>query len=99
MLIKTIELLIKNSKEAHSKKINLSLTTDKDFITIKIEDDGDGVNKNDLPHLFLPFYSTKSLDRGLGLNFAKKYIESMKGDIFCEENKGRGVSFLIKFKL
>ncbi|MCX7767105.1 MAG: ATP-binding protein, partial [Candidatus Sumerlaeia bacterium] len=64
------------------------------LIVLEISDNGQGINKQDLPLIFEPFYSTKQTKgTGLGLSVSKKIVEEHKGKIFCESEAGKGTIF------
>ncbi|MGI9544233.1 MAG: ATP-binding protein, partial [Cyclobacteriaceae bacterium] len=35
---------------------------------------------------------------GLGLSIVKKYVEAMKGKVWCESEPGEGAKFVVEFK-
>ncbi len=75
-----------------SEETNLS-------VNILIEDDGCGIAKKDLPHIFDRFYHGEKSDpgsNGIGLSLAKQLINSQNGTISCESEEGRGTIFEIK---
>ena len=69
------------------------------FIEIIIKDDGEGIDKKDLPHIFKRFYKGKSNSKedsvGIGLAMAKSIIESQNGDIYVKSEKNKGTEFHI----
>jgi len=76
--------LIKNSFEAIDKttgEINIVITSNKDFIFIKIKDSGDGINEQDAENIFKPFFTNKRTGTGLGLSIVKKIILEHNGKI------------------
>lgn len=92
--------LIKNSaKYSEGTTINLHIA-DKDtkFYTFEFRDDGKGVDKKHLPHLFERFYRIeKNKDTegsGLGLPIVKSAIASHNGTITAHASKGKGLSFI-----
>ena len=70
--------------------------------TVKIEDTGVGIGKEDLPHIFERFYKVdKSRDRslggnGLGLSLVKKIVEMPGGTIEANSEPEKGTTFTIK---
>jgi PAS domain S-box-containing protein len=46
---------------------------DKGVVNIGVEDTGSGISEEHLPHIFEPFYSTKTEGNGLGLGLATVY--------------------------
>ncbi|MBR4404626.1 MAG: HAMP domain-containing histidine kinase [Clostridiales bacterium] len=75
-----------------SEETNLS-------VNIRIEDNGCGISKKDLPNIFNRFYHGEKSDpnsNGIGLSLAKQIINSQNGTISCESEEGRGTIFEIK---
>lgn len=68
----------------------------RDYIEIKIEDNGCGIPKEDLPRIFEPFYSTKG-QRGTGLGLAVIWgiIDNHDGTINVESEISKGTTFTI----
>lgn len=52
-----------------------------DWVEIRIEDTGPGIDRESLPKLFTPFHTTKTSGTGLGLAYSKKVVEGMGGTI------------------
>ena len=67
----------------------------KDRITFQVEDNGQGINEKDLPHVFLPFFTTKKNGTGLGLAICKNLTSRLQGTIHYQKNPGRGISFFV----
>ena len=75
-----------------SEETNLS-------VNIRIEDNGSGISKKDLPNIFERFYHGEKSDpnsNGIGLSLAKQIINAQNGTISCESEEGRGTIFEIK---
>ncbi len=72
----------------------------RDYIEIKIADNGSGISKEDLPRIFEPFYSTKGQKgTGLGLAVIWGIIDNHDGTINVESEVGKGTTFLILLPL
>ena len=98
--------LLKNSFEAmptggiihiHS---SVEIVNGNTYSTIIFEDDGPGIEEEDLDSIFLPFFSTKSgkkdqLGLGLGLAITYRLIESLKGNITVANKEPTGCRFKI----
>lgn len=65
-------------------------------ITVKITDNGPGINRSDLPYIFDPFFSKKKKGTGLGLWNVKKIVEAHGGSVSAA---GRRKGFCISFTL
>jgi signal transduction histidine kinase len=68
-----------------------------EHILITLEDTGQGIPPEVLPHVFEPFYTTKDVGQGtgLGLSISHKVIEDHGGRIEVESTLGRGSRFSI----
>ena len=73
-------ILTNGLRYAHSQ-LCLTCRTDKRHVTIRIQDDGDGIAEGDLPHIFERFYMGKSGKSGIGLALTKEIIHLHKGTI------------------
>ena len=70
------------------------------FCKIEIIDNGVGIYKEDLPHIFERFYKGKNSSSdsvGIGLALSKSIIEKNNGYISVESEIGKGTKFLIKY--
>ncbi len=61
-------------------------------IQITVSDTGPGIKPEDLPHLFDPYFTTKTSGTGLGLAVVHKIIESHKGEIRVTSRLGEGTT-------
>jgi PAS domain S-box-containing protein len=84
-----------------SLSIKSSLNANKGVVEIEIADAGSGIAKEDLPHIFDPFYSTKTEGSGLGLGLSTVYgiIDRHKGTITVDSEVGKGTIFMIRLPL
>lgn len=95
--------IIKNCSEHTEEggKIQIELSETPLFSRITISDNGQGIDRRDLPHIFERFYkgrnSTKTESIGIGLALAKLIIESENGDISVTSVLGKGTCFLVTF--
>jgi len=67
-------------------------------ISIFIKDTGTGIKKEDLSHIFDPFFSKKDNGTGLGLSITQQIIKEHNGTIEVESTKGKGTAFIIKLQ-
>lgn len=75
--------LIKNAIEASKQngKISLEILKIKDYLLIKIEDNGIGIQEENQNKLFTPFFTTKQTGTGIGLYESRKIIQAHSGDL------------------
>lgn len=70
------------------------------FTKITIRDEGEGIPKEDLKHIFERFYRGKNSSEnsvGIGLALAKNIIEKNNGMINCKSELDKGTEFVIKY--
>ena len=80
--------------------IEINSTQNKVYTQIEIKDNGQGIDEEDLKHIFQRFYRGKNSDSenvGIGLALAKSIIESDNGNIEVESSIGKGTKFIIKY--
>ena len=66
---------------------------------IAISDTGAGIKKEDLEHIFDPYFTTKPSGTGLGLAIVHKIVEAHRGEIRVQSDPGRGTTFSLYFPL
>ena len=65
------------------------------YVKITIQDTGAGISKDNLSHLFTPFFSTKANNRGLGLATSLSIIQQHGGAIDVDTKENEGTNFQI----
>ena len=80
--------------------INLTALNNSEEITIKIEDNGHGIEKQHLDKIFNRFYRTSKArahtkGTGLGLSLVKQLISRMYGEVRVESKVSKGTSFFV----
>ncbi|WP_174615693.1 sensor histidine kinase [Virgibacillus ihumii] len=66
--------------------------------TVIIEDDGNGIADDLIPHIFHRFVKGKNGETGLGLAIARAIIEQSGGKISVEDSELGGAKFIIRFQ-
>ena len=97
-----IENLCKNAVDAMegSGRIDLTLLDEPGRVVIEVADNGKGIRKKDIAHVFMPGFTTKKRGWGLGLSLAKRIVEDYhKGRIFVKQSElGKGTTFRVELK-
>lgn len=90
--------IIKNACEHTKDKIAITSKTNPIYTEIKIIDNGKGISKKDLKHIFERFYkgSDNKDSIGIGLNMSKKIINLEQGIIEVETKENVGSTFIVK---
>ena len=83
-------------------KITLQVRTNKEYdhIIIKVSDNGIGIPKDKMKHLFHRYYDgdyrrLHTLGTGLGLALTRELVYLHNGNIECESKEGEGTTFTI----
>lgn len=103
-LSQAIQNLIVNAvKYGNSEKwLKISAQNGGSIVKIAVRDKGIGISKNDLKHIFEPFFRSKKVideqihGNGLGLSLVKQTVEAHGGKIEVESEIGKGSCFTIK---
>ncbi|HIJ81871.1 MAG TPA: PAS domain S-box protein [Desulfuromonadales bacterium] len=69
--------------------------TDGLYVYLEISDTGCGIDRETLPKVFDPFFSTKFVGRGLGLAAVMGIVRAYKGAIKVYSEPGKGCTFKI----
>jgi signal transduction histidine kinase len=93
--------IVKNCTEHVSIKgvIDVSYEDNPLYTIITIKDNGEGIDKEDIRHVFERFYKAKNSNKnsiGIGLSLSKSIINKHNGDISVKSQKGEFTAFEIK---
>ena len=80
-LRRAVTNILSNGVRYARSELRLTCRMDKRHVTIRIQDDGDGIAAEDLPHIFDRFYMGRSGKSGIGLALAKEIVHLHKGTI------------------
>lgn len=80
-------------------KISISLNKkEENRIVLTLSDNGCGISKEELTHIFHRFYSSgKKSGIGIGLSLVKNFVMLHKGEIDIQSEPGQGTSFILTF--
>jgi two-component system NtrC family sensor kinase len=94
--------LVVNASEAVHEQGEIVIRTfnpGPEQISVAISDNGSGISKEDMPHIFEPFFSTKhnASGIGLGLSIVHGIVENHKGkiEVVSEPNQGTTITFTL----
>lgn len=89
-----------NSIAAGASKIEIMIDEDtkRNILSLKIKDNGKGLDKKTLSKILDPFYTTRKTRRvGLGLSMLAQAAKEADGDINIESQKGKGTTITARF--
>ncbi len=94
--------IVKNCIEhtPENKNIYINYEENNFYTKIVIRDEGVGIDKQDVKHIFERFYKGKNASEnsvGIGLALAKTIIEKDNGYVICSSEIGKGSMFEIKY--
>jgi signal transduction histidine kinase len=93
--------LLKNAVEALSEtetpKLELIGRYDENSVKIEIIDNGSGIIKEALEHIFVPFYTTKRAGSGIGLSLSRQIMQMHHGSITVESEPDVCTVFTLRF--
>ena len=101
----TTEAFVNLLKNAHEHTpvggmIIIKITDNPLFTEFLIQDNGSGIAKEDLPHIFERFYKGKNSSSesiGIGLNMSKSILQKENASVMVESTEGKGTTFTIRF--
>ena len=80
-LRRAVTNILSNGVRYARSELRLTCRADKRHVTIRIQDDGDGIAEEDLPHIFDRFYMGRSGKSGIGLALTKEIVHLHRGTI------------------
>lgn len=101
--IRVFNNLVTNALQASRQdgkgKIDVLIRNCGKEIMVRINDNGEGISKEDRHKIFVPNFTTKSQGTGLGLVMVRNIITQSGGRVWFWTRKGKGASFYCTFKM
>jgi len=102
--MRIINNLIQNViAHSHADKVEISLSKQGNNMRLLLADNGVGIEKEDLKHIFERLYKCdkgrSEKGSGLGLSIVHQLVEKMGGNITVESLPGKGTEFTLLFPL
>lgn len=100
-----VDNAVKYGKENTPPVIRLSTESNGKYFTMRIEDNGIGMNRDTVKRIFERFYRAHTGNVhnvkgfGLGLSYVKAMVEAHNGDIKAESTLGKGSIFTVDLPL
>jgi two-component system sensor histidine kinase/response regulator len=84
-------------------KVTLKAEVQGDHLLVSIKDDGIGIAREDLPHIFDGFYRGTSgqamTGQGIGLAVARQIVDAHNGSISVKSELGKGTTFIVSLPI
>ena len=98
MIVQVIINLVKNAAEAFEEQT--SKADDKSIIQVRasqkgkiteitVSDNGDGIPREIMDDIFIPFFTTKERGSGIGLSYSRQILRAHGGSLLCQSKVGR----------
>lgn len=101
MIEQVIINLIKNALAALEGKsngrIDLQASLGEEGVVIVVKDNGEGIDDELLPQIFIPFFTTRKNGSGIGLSLSKNIMKLHNGDLRVKSQAGEGAVFSLCF--
>ncbi|MBL8956583.1 MAG: GAF domain-containing protein [Myxococcaceae bacterium] len=102
-LQQAFEHVVRNAKQAvdDDSAILVSTRDEPDEVVVRIEDKGVGIPDDVLPHVFEPFFTTRSVGKGTGLGLTATWgiVQQLGGRVTIESTAGAGTTLEIRLPL
>jgi len=97
-IVQAVLNLTMNSVQAMQGEgeVNLIARATEGHVVLIISDNGPGIPRQQIQHIFEPFYTTRSAGTGLGLSITYRIIENHGGEITVRSSEGEGTQFTIR---
>ena len=84
-------------KENYERIINVKTYQTKGEVVLEVEDNGIGIKTEEQTNIFVPFYTTKEINKGSGLGLSISYgiIKEMNGNIDFESKYHKGTTIRV----
>lgn len=102
LLHNSFEAVENNSQSDRLVEINGCLETDENRVKwakIEIKDNGGGIKPEDLPFVFVPFFTTKQKGNGIGLALSHRIVTQHQGLLSASQSDLGGAVLTLKLKV
>ncbi|MFC2151444.1 PAS domain-containing sensor histidine kinase [Bacteroidota bacterium] len=94
--------LVKNSSEAiqvNTGDIIINASDSEDNLCLTISDNGEGIPKDVMSEIFIPFFTTKKDGNGIGLSISRQIIRNHGGDLKISSEPKKGTICELSFPI
>lgn len=103
VLVSAVKNLLQNALKyaEQGKWLRIEATRVNDEVQITVADQGPGIERRDLPHIFAPFYRAQKMvasavpGTGLGLSLVREYMKAHHGRVTVDSAVGKGSAFTL----
>jgi PAS domain S-box-containing protein len=97
-LITNARHALEEVKDSRIKTVTVELHCDHEQVTIKIEDNGIGMDESTRQHCLDPFFTTKDAGEGtgLGLSIVHNILQEFNINLMIQSEPGKGTAFIMQ---
>lgn len=102
-LYSILKNLVDNARDAMARRgpgerlLRVAARVERDDVVIEVQDSGEGIPEENLPHIFEPFFSTKPrTGTGLGLGIVRKLARLHGGEVTVCSRLGEGTLVVVR---
>ena len=91
--------ILKNAREATPPEGHIRIRTyaDDQFAYVQVGDNGQGIDPDDMPKIFRPYFTTKQNGNGLGMMVVQRIMRAHGGRIGIDSQRGKGTVVTLQF--
>jgi len=102
-LAQVVANLVENALDFASHRITVGTAQGKGTVEVWVEDDGPGIDADDIPHVFDRFYTVSRTPRrhigsGLGLAIVHELVDAMGGAVRAESSPNGGARLVVALR-
>lgn len=97
VLINLLKNAIEALAETEHPKLQLIGRYDENAVKIEVIDNGPGIIREALEHIFVPFYTTKRTGSGIGLSLSRQIMQMHNGSLSVSSEPDVRTIFTLKF--
>ncbi len=91
--------LVRNAVEAGAREVHIHVAEGERALTVRISDDGPGMDPATRARAFEPFFTTRAQGSGLGLAVVRQEVEDAGGSVQVESAPGEGATFTLRLTI
>ena len=97
LIMRVLDNILKNAFEANGDqgRINVIVSREGGMLYVDVEDQGGGIESENMEKIFEPFFTTRSKGTGLGLAYTAQVIRTHGGIISAKNRKDGGARFRV----
>jgi signal transduction histidine kinase len=96
LIFQVVTNLLRNAAQAGVGHIELAAECPVgEQVTIRVTDDGPGIPPEILPHIFIPFFTTRRQGSGIGLSLSRQIMRAHGGSLSVRSRSGETVFSLL----